>query len=117
MNSGLTVCSSPKRSRNSSIKKAHPLQWVGFVCLSNEGDPALCRLHHFDDALGLDDHLALVEQVEALDEQLVAAALDVEHAEVPAGAVGVGRAVGGHQLALAGIRRNLVPRRVVQRLA
>jgi hypothetical protein len=74
----------------------------------------MLALDYFEDRLGLDDHLVLIEEVEALDEQLVAAALDVEHAQR------------GARFLVAGSRRSsarasrrrcdLVLRRVVQRL-
>src|SRR5438046_9909668 len=72
-------------------------------------------LHDLEDRLGLDDHVVLVEQVEALDEQLVAAAFDVQDAEEPAGVAGE-LAFGRHQLALGGVSADLVARRIVQRL-
>src|SRR5437764_11371391 len=59
-------------------------------------------LHDFEDRLGLDDHLVLIEEVEALDEQFVAAALDVQNAEAGARVLRRG-GLGGHELALRGI--------------
>ena len=47
-------------------------------------------LDHFDDRLGLHDHQGLVEEVEALNEQFVAAAFDVQNAEEPAAVGGRG---------------------------
>lgn len=70
----------------------------------------------FEDGLGLDDHLVLVEEMEALNEQLVAAALDVEDAE--RGALLILRGdFGGHQFALAGVIGDLVLGGVVQSLS
>ena len=43
---------------------------------------------HFDNRLGLDDHEVFIEEMEALHEQFVAAAFDVEHAEEAAGVAG-----------------------------
>ena len=44
----------------------------------------LCALDHFDDRLGLHDHLRFIEEVEALHQQLMAAAFDIQHAKARA---------------------------------
>src|SRR5699024_8797796 len=101
------------------VQKRRRPELASRASLSYRAGPArkanLVRLRHLDDRLGLDDHLAVVEEVKALDEQLVAAALDVEHAEEPA-AVGGRGDLGGHQLALGGVRHDLLAGRVVERL-
>jgi len=45
---------------------------------------AKSALDHFDDRLGLDYHLILIEQMEALDKQFMASAFDVKDAEASA---------------------------------
>src|SRR5688500_18493486 len=77
-------------------------------------DRAMVRvlLRDLEDSLGLDDHLVLVEEVEALDEQLVAAALDVEDAHRGAG-FRRRRGDARHQLALLRVVGDLVLRRLV----
>src|SRR5438874_10202165 len=70
---------------------------------------------HFDNRLCLDHHLAFVEQVEALHEKLMRAALDVEHAKRRARIV-AGGGLGGHQLALGSVADDLMLGGIVERL-
>src|ERR1700722_17453310 len=45
----------------------------------------LSAFDYFDDGLGLDDHQVLIKQVEALNEQLMAAAFNIQHAQARSG--------------------------------
>src|SRR5438552_1023539 len=69
----------------------------------------------FDNRLRLDHHLRLVEQMEALHQQLVAAALDVQDAEASADIV-LCRHLSAHQLALLCISGDFKAIGVEQRL-
>src|SRR5439155_5795251 len=76
---------------------------------------AALSLGHLKDRLRLNDHQVLVEQVEAVDLQLLAVALDVEHAEEPAH-VPVALRLAAHQLPPGGVADDFLLGRLVQRL-